>query len=624
VLVLATLLTLIAVASTPQHSLVAKDLIGASGGSGPPPRGHIGPEHLIAPNAEEAMAAAIATGAFVEDISQREAAVEVFAGPDGLWTRREWLAPIWFHKGGDGDAASDWTAVDLRLVQGGDGRLEPAALESDISVMLDGSGDTDVVRWAVPGSDVTVVLKAPRTPMPDAIVEGARARYLDIWPGVDLVVDVTNSGFEQYFVLHSREAWAAVAEDLRLDFAVINGMAALDGGGVTIATMDGRAVATVPQAYAWDAVNDTYRQSPVLTPWAAEVDESRGEVPLPDEVRVPMAGTATAEGYSLQLVLDPAWADSTSTKYPIVIDPLYSQSTSTFDTTLTSGSYADDERYALTELLLGKDPSAARVSRPVLKFSTTFMKSVDVTAANLYLWNYWSATCTDLEWQAYRIAPPTTAWNWNNAPSYYSGAAQSWATEGHDSGSNPLCSQAWVSVNLNAFVAIWKADTANDQGLLLRAGDEGNSAAWKRFYSIDSSSSNKPHIEYTYNQLPGTPTAVAYTPPTSTARGKVSATVTDPDGGTVRALFTAERRPEGSTGDWQVVFDKAEGTLVSSGSSSIREVDLIGGFEYRLTVWGHDSRVSSTASSSAYTFTVPDSSVFQDILPTQDDEVDDA
>lgn len=169
---------------------------------------------------------------------------------------------------------------------------------------------------------------------------------------------------------------------------------------------------------------------------------------------------------------------------------------------------------------------------------------------------------------------------------------------------------------------MWTTQTATNQGVLIKAVNN-TATEWKRFYSADSSSANKPHISIWYNQAPNTPTGVAYAPALLGARAKLSATVTDPDGiyTSLRALFTVERRTIGSQGAWQVVLDQSEGSLVANGAQSIREVDLPAGFEYRVKAWAHDTRIKSTGASGYITFVIPSTSNFQDVPSTDDDDV---
>jgi hypothetical protein len=252
-------------------------------------------------------------------------------------------------------------------------------------------------------------MRAPVAELPVPVIEGARARYLDIWPGIDLVVDVMPTGFEQYYVVHSRDALAALGDALPLEFNVVNGSSRLENGEVVIADAAGIEVARLPQPFGWDAVNDTYRASPVLTQWVDEVDESRGEVPLPNEVLIDSSARVHDAGFGVMLAPAEEWLNGPDTVFPIVIDPVLYNPQVGFDTTTTTGSYANTARYSMTEILMGKDPSYARSSRGYFAFDISGMRNLDLTGAGFVLFNYWSATCSQVHWHAYWTNPPSTS-----------------------------------------------------------------------------------------------------------------------------------------------------------------------------------------------------------------------
>src|SRR5690606_26841175 len=129
----------------------------------------------------------------------------------------------------------------------------------------------------------------------------------------------------------------------------------------------------------------------------------------------------------------------------------------------------------------------------------------DVISARMYLWNYWSSTCSQVPWRAYRGDSPTTSSTMNNYIYYYNPPTYSWETAGHTSGSTPYCSQAWSSIDISPFMPIWSSSASTWQGIMIMSDNESSSTGWKRFYSLESSNPNKPHISFTYNRLPNTP-----------------------------------------------------------------------------------------------------------------------
>jgi hypothetical protein len=570
--------------------------------------------------ADEAMDLAIATGSPVEVLSQRESAAEIFAHPDGTWERRQWLAPKWVLTEGDGSRESDWRVMDLTLDAGADGSLAPAAYPGELSLLpADGAGDV-LVSWAIPGTEVLLDLLAPVSPMPQAIVEGARARYVGIVPGVDLVIDVLPSGYETYFVIHDRESLEAGAASLISHYRVTGGSIKEGATGLEILDLTGAVVGFIPQPFGWDASQDPLTGTPVLAPWA--VHGENPAVVLGDQVAetVPVDWLVDLNGASaaVTLLAPQAWLDDPATAFPVVIDP--APETPYFGWDMDANLHSpNSQNSAAIELRIGSVPGGTNHYVSYLGIDTSYIKTLDVTSAVLHLWNHWSATCSPVGWYAHWTVAPTSASTYNNYPAWREGPVSSSLTFGYNSN----CAANWATVDITSFARAWTSDPSSSQGILLEDVD-GNSAQWKRFYSANYQVAYyRPHISIYYNQKPNTPTGLAYAAPTSpSARGELSAVVTDPDGTytQVRAMFTAERRPIGSgDDDWELMFDQSEGSYVDNGGVSTRKLDLIGGYEYRFRAYGNDSRVSSAAPTAwSAIVTVPSVSDFDDFPTTGD------
>jgi hypothetical protein len=578
---------------------------------------------LTATDAEAAMALAVATGESVEDVSQREPSVEIFAEPNGTWQRRQWLAPVWVQTGGDGDGADDWQPLDIELVANAEGDLSPRAYPSRLVFAGSALVGEPLVDWAMPGSEVSLSVLAPAN-VSAPVVEGARARYVNVYPGVDLVFDVRPTGFEQYYVVHDRDSLAAINNALHIDYAVENGTLASSATALEVLDAQGVAVAAIPAAEGWDAAQDAYMPTPVLSPWAVEGENPAATVSdrIAETVPLPWHVQSNAEATRVSIPIPLAWSDSATTQFPLVIDPIPLSPYFGWDGHVRSDN-PNTSYYTGTELFIGQDPTYGPVYMSLLNINTSGIIGKDIISANAYVWNNWSATCTQVAWYAYSTAAPYTYSTWNNLPTIHQGPYSSTHTRGHTSGSSPYCSQDWAWIDVTPFAQAWSGQPGTtNQGILLKAADD-TTAQWKRFLSADSSSANKPHLSIWYNQPPYTPTGLSYTAPVLTARGKVSATVTDPDGTyyQLRALFTIERRVIGSQDPWQVVLDQAEGSLVAHGAVSTREVDLTAGFEYRVKAWTQDTRIKSAAASGYITFAIPSTSNFQDVPATDDDDV---
>ena len=598
-------------------------------------------DELQAPSSAEAAALALETGARVEDVSQRTATTQVFANPDGDWLLRDWITTSFVEiPGADGEEAT-FQPVDLRLAAGDDGRLHPAVYEGDLSFSSGGAADA-AVRWSLPDTEVTVEMSlAGGGALPQGVVDGGRVVYADALPGVDFVLDVRPAGFEQFFVIKTPDAASEAAGRLGLEIRVQGGDAVADESGVvTIRDAAGATVGTLPAALAWDAVDDGARATHVLGAWSLDGEGPAPTAPagiategaqarwdsliatggVPEERTVATAAVPVGGGVALSLAVNSGWLSDPDTVYPVVIDPALYQTNSYYDTYIRTSSPSSNFGTA-TELMIGSTNGGGIVYRSLLAFDTTTMKTLDVTNGYLYLLNSWSATCTDYPWSAYWYSPPDGASTWYNQGSGRgSYTSESWETVGHTSGTRPYCSTGVVGMDISGFARSWVTRPENQQGLLLLANNEGALTHWKRFWSLDASNPNKPHIDYYYNRAPAVPTTLLVggepltADLTTSARPTLSAVVTDPDGGQVRALFTVKV-------DGIAIVDSLPGTLVTSGQPSTVDLPyaLQAGVHYTIEVRGSDSRLEGAVFAPAFWVTGPGDPP-SDLDPSNDDE----
>ncbi|WP_425956136.1 hypothetical protein [Xylanimonas sp. McL0601] len=169
---------------------------------------------LTAPDAVSASVNARLAGERVEDVSQRTTTSSTFALPDGSWQSAMATGDVWVRRGGDGTRLDDWVAADSNLRANGDGSFSPVAQVGDIEIAgatTATGGSSVVASFTDPGSGAASQLTYPGD-LPVPTVAGPRATYPDVQPGVDMVVEVTGSGLEQFFVVKDRPAVPAALE----------------------------------------------------------------------------------------------------------------------------------------------------------------------------------------------------------------------------------------------------------------------------------------------------------------------------------------------------------------------------------------------------------------------------
>jgi hypothetical protein len=105
------------------------------------------------------------------------------------------------------DASGRWRDVDLTLREDPDGSVgpvghkfelvfgKPTARSGEVFASITGGrGSGRQVEWMAPWA------------LPKPTLDGTKATYADVQPGVDLVLDARRTGFEQDFVIKSRPA----------------------------------------------------------------------------------------------------------------------------------------------------------------------------------------------------------------------------------------------------------------------------------------------------------------------------------------------------------------------------------------------------------------------------------
>ena len=221
---------------------------------------------LEAPDIASARTIAALEGEQVEVVGERTPTSSTWVNPDGTLTQGQAPAPVWVRTGaGDGTTSADWAAVDLALEKKDDGSIAPKAHPADL--VLAGAGVPASGAWlGMTGGDGRSVGLQWTDRLPEPRLEGPRAVYPDARPGMDLVIEATPSGYEQFFVLTKKPA-AGAKPDLSLTVTA-DGLAAetTPEGGVAFRDPSGEVVAASGTPQVWDAAVDGERQHPITEP----------------------------------------------------------------------------------------------------------------------------------------------------------------------------------------------------------------------------------------------------------------------------------------------------------------------------------------------------------------------
>ncbi|MGC4771915.1 DNRLRE domain-containing protein [Micromonospora sp. DT44] len=466
--------------------------------------------------------AARETGKPVRVDSLTSETAEVFALPDGQF-RAELAAGMQrFRRGGD------WVPVDLTLKAGTDGSVTPVAHPGDLRIS--GSRAAGTHELAALGSADQRVAMGWTGALPTPVLQGNRATYVDARPGVDLVVEATRTGFEQFLVVKNRAA-AAQVESVAFPLSgrgVAEGSRGADGA-IAIKDRAGKQTARIPAPLMWDARKHKITGAPA--------------------VQKPIRTELAKRGDTVELTLTPdrAWLRNPATAYPVTIDPTVNPLGTTFDTYVTAGSSLDQSTQNNLQLGL-LDPSNPHLTRSFLTWDSTVLAGKQINSATVSLWNYWSYLCTPVSWEIWTTAPATSTTTFANQPAWDAVGPDARSTATAGGGASCTSADAWVNIDGKTFFQ--RAANANKTraGMGLRATNEADVGGFKQFRSREGgNAAEDPKASVTYNSWPtvGTQATVPATscvtgtgrPQVNTLTPQLKATVSDGDGTAMTVTF---------------------------------------------------------------------------------------
>ncbi|GAB3995626.1 DNRLRE domain-containing protein [Nocardioides marmoraquaticus] len=534
------------------------------------------------PDAVSAMTTARVTKRRVEDVSQRTETTQTFAEPDGSWTTEEATGPV---RAQDPESG-EWAPIDPAL-ETVDGGIAPASAVGGL-VLSDG-GDKTFARMEVDGRELE--WRWPTT-LPTPSVEGDTATYADVVENGDLVVTATASGFQHDIVLRE-----APSDPVSFSIPVVTGGGPkvredAETGSLAVRTGDGTELVTAPQPVMYDAAVDELGDPATLQPVDAAI-------------------TQTPSGSVLKLSPAADFLTDPETEYPVVIDPSWS-ATPNGDAWVQQD--APNTNYQTSqELRVGTRNGGANRFRSFVRFAIggAPWKGAKITSASLVLRNFETDTCNGGAIRIHRLTEQfsATSVTWNNQPTVTSfGADDTSVAKGYSG-----CAAGDVSWDATYITQIWADNVADPFGFRVSAVSETNNNTWRKYRSANAPDL-KPRLVVNYTRYPNTPTGLTMTPSLNEFVGsttpKLSANVSDADGGTVRARFDFYKASAPGVLDFSV-----DGSTVSSGGTSTATVPagkLANGAGYTVKAYANDGVVASgkNATSGGFVeraFTVDDS-----------------
>lgn len=550
-------------------------------------------EALPLTEAQRALAEAEESGVRVEVTGERGERTTVFANPDGsTFTLEESSVPVRVAKPGGG-----WQAPDPTLVRRADGSVGPRAASAEMT--FSGGGNALLARIEEQGR--WLQLDWPGT-LPEPQLDGTSAVYHEVLPDVDLKVTATVESFQQVLVVKTPEA-AANEELEKLTFGLkTDGLDMVRGAAGTLAALDagGRTVFRAPSAQMWDSAGKGAPQ-PKTQPRSAVAE-------------APESGSAgLAEGASSGSGLEPGQGDTVSrmdmqltqdtltivpdadmlartdrAAYPLFIDPTITWGEAE-RTLLRSDGYesygwgngSDNLGKGVGKCGTWKGYSCGPgyVQRLYFEFSPANLKGKKVLDATFRVTEPWAFQC-DPRWvdlvRTNNISSSTT---WSSRPKALDLMVDRHVSAGRGSLCDPDSPDAPIEFNdnpeesnenLTPTVRNFAAGKFSRLTLELRAHDESDTSAWKRFR-------NDAVLEVDFVGLPDKPTGIGLVTGSGTVCERSAAdpaVVSDP---TPALRAYAQTKPGGEKeAQLRVYFDldhrNTDGTWsdTSAGNGSVR------------------------------------------------------
>lgn len=449
----------------------------------------------------------------VEVTSERTETNTTLANPDGSWTLNSASQPIRTRRS-DGS----WVGVDTTLVSDATG-VHPKAVPDAVTF----SGGGGAVLATLAGNGQKAGLKWLSN-LPAPTLDGDTATYPNVASGVDVKMTATRIGFEVSIVLKARPMNLKSVYRLPLTANGLSTSGPDEAGVITLTTGSGAKVGFIRPTVMFDA----------------QIDPGTG-----DHLHTgPITTAVVTKNGAQELDFTPAagFLSDPATVYPVTIDPSVHLGEIN-DMWVGSGGVAGS---GANELRVGYYNGNSQTHRSFIKFDTTKLAGTVISSATLALYQWAAHDCTAKDSRIYRLTgafSDSTTWATqpSTAPTIYASTTDVHGYSG--------CSADWTRYTVTSLAQSWANGTAN-YGTLVRQGDETDHTGWWRFDGMDTSApSHIPSLAVTYNTKPAQPTQIATAPPATCVTGagrpflntltpKLSAVVSDRDGGTVAGNYS--------------------------------------------------------------------------------------
>ncbi|MET9439101.1 DNRLRE domain-containing protein, partial [Streptomyces sp. NPDC006551] len=395
--------------------------------------------------------------------------------------------------------------------------------------------------------------------LPEPVLDGPRALYPEVFPGVDLLLVVREEGgFGQLLIVKNREAaqnkaLATVAYGLRSKTAVFR----QDAKANRIQVLDkaGQEVGNIPTPFAWDAAGrdselppgTPQRTSVATSADVLELSGLTGIEPGARSAQLPVAldGDGTGAARLHLNVARTGLLTHKDTKFPVFIDPplnrawlawtvaykKYPNSSFWNGTNFSSGT---------SDARVGYESDTGGLARSFwrMEFSST-LKGAKFDWATFKVKNNHSWSCTARQMEFWLTGSISSGTTWNAQPSW----SQVLHKKSFAHGWSSSCPDEYEAFTVTAAAQKGADNGYSNLTFGMRATSETDTQTWRKFAATGAV------LEGQYNRPPNQPTAGASSPggncvpgPTNSMLiGRTTITLkakgTDPDGAAPKLRF---------------------------------------------------------------------------------------
>ncbi|CCH17834.1 conserved hypothetical protein; putative Integrin domains [Micromonospora lupini str. Lupac 08] len=462
----------------------------------------------------EALAAARETGTRIEVDGLTTETRQVFANPQGTFTLEQRARPVRIKRDGT------WVPVDTTLVFDKAGRVVPRA--TSVGLSLSAGGDGALVRLSRDGKELEFGWH--RT-LPRPTLDGDTATYANVLPDVDLVVKADVEGFSEVFVIRTPEA-AANPDVTTATFAVSTkglNVTTDTAGNIKVLDGDGRTVFNAPTPRMWDS-GGTAEPGASTSARTFENNQGARQAEVKTSIR----------GGKLSLVPDQALLKGSTTRYPVYLDPALVGGARLAWTSVWK-TFPNSKYWNSSDIArVGYSETDNLTNRSFFRMDTSKVKGKNIIRATFQTYETHSWSCNERSVELWRTGAISSSTTWNTQPGWISKLYTANVARGYSSS----CPDGGVDFDATAGVRTSAAANAGDVTLGLRASNESDTWAWKKFR-------NNPTLSIEYNSTPSVPTSLSTSPGVPCAGGKLGntdvylrAVPSDADGGNVTAEFS--------------------------------------------------------------------------------------